>query len=960
VKRNQYSRGAIMRIVLRLLVCIICVAPCLAAQPWQVDSTKIGGAVQDSTGRIWGFGAHPNLGVYRWEGEKWLSLSVAGVPDKAWPWVVTLGSDGAVYFLWSDGSENIAVSRHQETAGKLLVRFAGHLRDRPRIFVDPGGNIWITEQGRRIFRVTSQGKAECVYTITDDQFLEHGRPKSENWAFNPICATADGRGRVWFWSNSLAGRTDWASLQGVLVFDGVKFEHHAQLAGVPDKKLSVIEADGAEHMWLAVVDDQLYRADINKLTGMPAAQSASSAFRYVQKIFRTGQETYVISGPVFPPVPERNGGGRFGVLWRLLNGEWTRVVNGLDMRPESFQQPFRPYLATDGNLWLGTFGCGPWVIPKGDRNPTLVDWHYNYPLDGSEGLFQLENGRMLILSANQGSLAVKQAELLSVFQSPPEVSTLNPLRTLAQDAQSHIWGILATGDNALSEWDGQSWAEHPIPQSFPAQQSWDATLDSLGRIWLPFRSAGGVGDLSPVIAWSNPDVFAAGTTTEGVNIFGTGFGTSGVVTYTRPGVSCIQTYASDTQITCTVSIIPDFDAGSFDYKVTSKGYNAIPFDDGLSGNGVGIFDPKHRSFETFPTYDQALEAQLPLRKDFHLSAKFFKSPSFAPEGRISYRETRTRLRYYDGERWREWSTKDISGPEQLEFEEPPFFDHAGKLAVHLQGKTWEFSNQKGWQTIAPEPSPYANQALNPPRFTPIPPGCAAGHLESLVQDRLGTFWFTSQGQLYRAIAGQCAPQFAPDEHQPFVDSRKLQDVLTDPQGNAFLLTQVALNYSEYVVLKAQPPLPRTVLRAFVGASGGVTLRFATKSKGASGFTWRMDGGPWSTPTKSAEITLEELSNGTHRIEAAAVDQRLQFDLAPAAAVVDIHIDIEAHVRELIQKLADPDYSVREKAVAALVGRGTLALPLLQLAREKANPDQRWWIDAAMQQIEENLAVKKTP
>jgi hypothetical protein len=122
----------------------------------------------------------------------------------------------------------------------------------------------------------------------------------------------------------------------------------------------------------------------------------------------------------------------------------------------------------------------------------------------------------------------------------------------------------------------------------------------------------------------------------------------------------------------------------------------------------------------------------------------------------------------------------------------------------------------------------------------------------------------------------------------------------------------------------------------------------------------VDGGPWNTPTKSPEATIEELPNGQHRIEAVAVDERLQMDLAPAEAVVDIHVDLDAHIRELIQKLANPDYSVREKAIAALVGRGALALPLLQSAREKALPDQRWWIDAAIQQINEGISTHKGP
>jgi hypothetical protein len=47
-------------------------------------------------------------------------------------------------------------------------------------------------------------------------------------------------------------------------------------------------------------------------------------------------------------------------------------------------------------------------------------------------------------------------------------------------------------------------------------------------------------------------------------------------------------------------------------------------------------------------------------------------------------------------------------------------------------------------------------------------------------------------------------------------------------------------------------------------------------------------------------------------------------------------------------------------VAALLRQPALALPLLRSAREKADADQRWWIDAAIQQIEESLSTNKKP
>ena len=103
-----------------------------------------------------------------------------------------------------------------------------------------------------------------------------------------------------------------------------------------------------------------------------------------------------------------------------------------------------------------------------------------------------------------------------------------------------------------------------------------------------------------------------------------------------------------------------------------------------------------------------------------------------------------------------------------------------------------------------------------------------------------------------------------------------------------------------------------------------------------------------------------LADGTHRIEAAALDERLQIDPTPAAAEVTVHMDPQKQLATLIEQLKDPDYTQRDAAVAALVLQPALALPVLQSAREKAGPDQRWWIDAAIQQIKDNLAKDREP
>jgi len=284
------------------------------------------------------------------------------------------------------------------------------------------------------------------------------------------------------------------------------------------------------------------------------------------------------------------------------------------------------------------------------------------------------------------------------------------------------------------------------------------------------------------------------------------------------------------------------------------------------------------------------------------------------------------------------------------------------VAVNIQGKTWEFSGTAGWRTTSFEPGLGTDRERQVVHSPPEPPGCEFSNPESIVRDRLGTYWMTHDGQLYRAIASLCLPQFSAQEHCPFNDSRTLKNVFIDLRGNAFLESYFYVGgvIGEYVIVDARQPLPQTALGTSVDASGKVTLRFSPKVKGAAGFTWRMDGGAWSAPTKSPETTLEDLPNGKHRIEAAAIDGHLQIDLTPAEATIDVHVDAGKQIGELIQKLAASDYSVREKAVASLVLQAAPALPLLQAAREKAGPDQRWWIDAAIQQIKENVAKSGKP
>jgi hypothetical protein len=377
---------------------------------------------------------------------------------------------------------------------------------------------------------------------------------------------------------------------------------------------------------------------------------------------------------------------------------------------------------------------------------------------------------------------------------------------------------------------------------------------------------------------------------------------------------------------------------------------------------VAILNPRRGNVENYPDFSAALQVQLPDRAGFHVQGNLFTVATFTPDGQIGYRDGCGQAHYFNGQAWQKWKPQDIEASQRGIFDGPAFFDRAGHFAVNIAGRTWEYTQAEGWRNTSFERGFGTDQERLAPHAPPPPPGCEITNPESVAQDRLGTYWLTSRGRLYRAIPGLCVPQLSSQQRQPFGDSRTIKAVLIDPQGNAFLETYFSAHpdIGEYVIVNAGPPLPETKVHASVEASGIVKLHFETQIKGKVWFTWRVDGGAWTPPTQSEETTVNWLADGKHRIEAAALDERLQIGPTTAAAVVAIHIDSQKQLAALIEQLKDPDYSLREAAVAALARQPALALPLLQSAREKAMPDQRWWIEAAIQQIEETLAKKGEP
>jgi hypothetical protein len=372
----------------------------------------------------------------------------------------------------------------------LAAHFTGHLNKFfPSIFVDSNKNIWITEAGIHIYRITPDGKTECAYTIEYDHRYDANLPKDARLNFDSVYATADGQGRVWFWSGRRGGGGGVPSLQGILIFDGKNFSLHPNLPDPSVKTFSAVAPDDANHILLGGPRGHLYRVDTRTLIAEAVPEPISNPFRFVQSIYHAGRATYIVTVDGSMPVAERSGEGRIGALWRLQDGEWKRLVNGIDMRPQTLNDSPRSFLETSGGLWLGAYGTGPWFIPAGPGEPVHIDWRYGYSLDESEGLMVLPDGRLLVVAATSGSMAcgsmaAMPADLLAAFRPPGEVRTLNPLRVLVPDGRNHLWGLLSGDSQVISEWDGRTWKDHALPEDFDPLRFWNFGVDSQNRIWL--------------------------------------------------------------------------------------------------------------------------------------------------------------------------------------------------------------------------------------------------------------------------------------------------------------------------------------------------------------------------------------------------------------------------------------------------------------------------------------------
>lgn len=487
----------------------------LAAQAQAIDKTFPADIAQDSGGQVWAsVGAFysatssPAPGsVCRWTGtEQWQKAITPPAMDGV-PGVMARLPSGAVACLWDKGDAEHWLTMHRGNFSRLAAHWTGFLRS-PRLFGDNSGNVWVTGLGGDIYRMPvrlgDHSPAQHVYTIADNDYYpgyqksndgpDQGREAGLSY-HDPLFAAPDGQGRMWFWTDSLAGADNYAALRGVLRWENGRIVHYSSLAGLPDKPLTWIAPYGKTHVWAAVKNTGIYDVDAETLSGMPVPEPEPHAFQYVQTMFALGTDWYVVAGY---PTNMRTG-TPIGVLWRLRAGQWRKLIDGLDS--QAIYQDFtrRPFLSTSEGLWVGSYGLGAWLLPAGGGPPVRLDWHYGYALSHADHLFAVlpKVGGILafrVNNANGAIVAPMQTHLEERVRHPRAsiFRTFATNRPLVQDTRGHIWNLDIPPPTApgaakiaatLNEWNGSVWIVHSLPAEADSNSLSSLHVDNQGRLW---------------------------------------------------------------------------------------------------------------------------------------------------------------------------------------------------------------------------------------------------------------------------------------------------------------------------------------------------------------------------------------------------------------------------------------------------------------------------------------------
>ena len=439
---------------------------------------------QDSQGQLWSISGRLEVLEDEWKlrpvlfppDERRLSLAASNpwllLPllfEEGKPFSLSPMRDGSMACVWRLSGERMAVTGHRDqeltfhgiSVGKIPD---GGLRVPP--FADSQNRLWVTGDSTEIRRTDALGNLSVVYLIPPGELLPDGRGR--------VChqfVTEDGNGRQWVWSNLRAGGMSGAVLNGVLLFEGDKVHLHRRFDGIQTRRFSFVGPQDEKHMWVATVGEGIYSVNIDTWEATRLVEPEPGSFHWVQKIFVSGEDLFVIAG--------RREQFAEGALWRRRGEKWTRLIEKLSYAG-IFTDIQREWLRVGSDVVLSAFHAEPWII-RHEGDVERLDWQRGFGLQDARALFQLSDGTFLA-NGMRGETFRGKMNLTSTVPSPRVHEIYYANNVWTTDAAGRVWAVFPESPTFLNEWDGRKWTQRPIPEDLRFQGT---AVDQLGRIWFP-------------------------------------------------------------------------------------------------------------------------------------------------------------------------------------------------------------------------------------------------------------------------------------------------------------------------------------------------------------------------------------------------------------------------------------------------------------------------------------------
>jgi hypothetical protein len=208
--------------------------------------------------------------------------------------------------------------------------------------------------------------------------------------------------------------------------------------------------------------------------------------------------------------------------------------------------------------------------------------------------------------------------------------------------------------------------------------------------------------------------------------------------------------------------------------------------------------------------------------------------------------------------------------------------------------------------------------------------------------------------LQRHRVGRAVDWLAPDEANPFLvqDTDPIRNVITDNFGH-----RLFLNNRRIIAVADHPPVENFALTAAEVAVGHpaydtASLRFTGALTDGDTLRWRRAGEDWGAWGLDPTLTVNNLLAGEYTVEIQKMDKWLNVS-PPATIKFSVKYDTNKLAREAVEKLFSKNWDERNAAVKTLARFPKEAREILQKLdadRDRLNNADRWWLDAALQQV----------